>query len=418
VRRHRRRLIKFALATAAITFATAIAPAASAAPENPYALHSMLQVSSPHELKRQMFANAAASGASEIRLDASLGALNNPWISDAMWNGLDDYVSLSREYGIRVLLVLDSSNDPRLETCEPGVDPSTGQCGVTDLADYYTEIAALVQRVRGAIDDFEIVNEPDGQWTFTGTPAQYAGMLSTAYAAVHINDPSGRVVLGGIMTPADQSWLAASFTTPGFDAVHKFDVANVHLRAPLASLPGQLVGWRKFFTFFGDENVPLWVTETGYPSDPAYQYDPGFRGADGPSGQAAQAAFLSKSLPVLLFAGAAKVFVTERDNLSGQYASEGLLGGNVADEAQGTLAPIAKDAFYTFSSLAHSWSPPVARTVDPPPPPPPPATAAPARLPRPVQSLGRAVRRFRAPASLSGRAKASPVHRSRRHRGP
>jgi hypothetical protein len=414
VRRHR----QFALVCAlAIAVATATAPAASAAAENPYALHSMLQVSSPPELKQQMFAQAAAAGASEIRLDASLGALNNPWISDAMWNGLDDYVSLSRQYGVRALIVLNSSNDPRLETCQPGVDPSGGQCGVTDLADYYTEIATLVQRVRGTIDDFEIVNEPDGQWTFTGTPAQYAAMLSTAYAAVHDNDPSGRVVLGGIMTPADRSWLATSFTTPGFDAVHKFDVANVHLRAPLASLPAQLLGWRKFFTFFGDQNVPMWVTETGYPSDPAYQYDPGFRGVDAPSGQAAQAAFLSKSLPGLLFAGAAKVFVTERDNLSGEYASEGLLGGNVADDAQGTPAPIAKNAFYTFSSLAHSWSPPIAPTVDPPELPPPPATAALVRLLRPVRSLGRAVRRFRGRASPSGRAKASPAHRSRRHRG-
>jgi hypothetical protein len=395
-------------------FAIAVAAeAASAAAENPYALHSMLQLGSSPNLKQLMFADAAAAGASEIRVDVSLGALNNPWLARDMWKAVDDYVALSRQYGVKVLLDLNSSNDPRLETCQPGVDGSTAQCGVTDVEGYYEEVAALVQRVSGAIDDFEIVNEPDGQWTFTGTPAQYAAMLATAYAAVHDSDPSGRVVLGGIMTPADESWLGTALTTPGLDAAHKFDVANVHLRGTVADLPRQLLAWRKFFAFVGDANVPLWVTETGYPSDPAYQYDPGFRGADGLSGQAMQAMFLSKSLPVLLFAGAAKVFVTERDNLTGQYASEGLIAGNVSDGAQGPPVAIPKPAYYTFAYLAHAWVPPAA-TADQAPPPA--ATAAPARPRRPVRSLGRAVRRFRGRASPSSRARASHGRRSRTRR--
>jgi hypothetical protein len=376
----------------------------------------MLQLSSSDALKQAMFAQAAAAGASEIRVDVSLGALNNPWISQEMWKRVDDYVSLSRQYEVRVLIDLNSSNDPQLETCQAGVDPSSAQCGVTDLADYYTEVSALVSHVRGAIDDFEIVNEPDGQWTFTGTPAQYAGMLSTAYAAVHDNDPPARVVLGGIMTAADQSWLASVFATPGFDAAHKFDVANVHVRGPLSGLLGQVQAWHKFFMFFGDGGLSLWVTEAGYPSDPAYQYDPAFHGADVASGQAAQAAYLTKALPVLRFAGAAKLFVTERDNLTGQFASEGLLGGNVTDDDQDTPEPVAKPAYYVFSSLAHAWTPPAA-TADPPLPPPPPS-AAPVRPRRPVQSLGRAVRRFRGRASPSIRATASPGRRSRTRRAP
>ena len=40
--------------------------------------------------------------------------------------------------------------------------------------------------------------------------------------------------------------------------------------------------------------VPLWVTEHGYPGDSAYQCDPRFRG-----GEAAQAAYLRRSLPTL-----------------------------------------------------------------------------------------------------------------------
>ena len=65
---------------------------------------------------------------------------------------------------------------------------------------------------------------------------------------------------------------------------------------------------------------PLWVTETGYPADPAWQSDHGFH--DGP---ASQAAWMMRVVPAMLAAGATMVFVTERDSLAGRYASEGIL---------------------------------------------------------------------------------------------
>ena len=373
------------LALACIGLAGAPAPA-SAQPGGPYAIHAMLQLNAPFAFKQAMFAAAATAGASEIRVDASLGALNNPWIESAMWQGLDDYMQLSREYALPVLLDLNASNDSSLETCQPGVAPSNGLCGIGDLTGYSNEVAAVVRHTRGVIDDFEIVNEPDGSWAFTGTPQQYAGMLATAYSAVHDNDPAGRVALGGIMSVNDMSWLATVFATPGYDAAHKFDIANVHLRDALVNLPGEVIAWRKFFTFFGAGNLPLWVTETGYPSDPAYQYDPGFRGTDAATGQAAQANYLAKSLPALLFAGAARVFVTERDNLTGQYASEGLLGGQVTDTQEVDPTVVPKPAYTVFAQLAAGApaaadAPPLAILV--PPPAPPPAPSVPPPVPTP-----------------------------------
>jgi hypothetical protein len=296
-----------------------------------------------------MFATAAAAGAAEIRVDASLGALNNHWISSAMWQDLGDYERLSEEYGVHVLLVLNSSNDPGLETCQPGVDPTSGTCGVTDLTSYGAQVAALVRQCAGVIDDFEVVNEPDGRWSFTGTPQQYAGMLATAYDAVHANDPSGRVLLGGIMSPSDTGWLQQVFATPGFDAAQKFDVASVHLRDTVANMTAQLTAWKAFFAAAGDGSRPLWVTETGYPSDPAHQFDPAFRGTDAVSGLDAQAAYLAQALPALVSGGAARVFVTERDNLGGQYASEGLIGGAVTDNDENDPHAVPKPALSVFS---------------------------------------------------------------------
>ena len=91
--------------------------------------------------------------------------------------------------------------------------------------------------------------------------------------------------------------------------------------------------------------APLWVTEHGYASDPQYQTDPAFGAAK------AQAAYLERSVPALLNAGAARVFVTEHDNLAGAFASEGLLAGGVGDPP--ALEPVVrhKPAAKAFADL-------------------------------------------------------------------
>ena len=403
-----------ATAIAAVGLVCATAPAtASAAPGGPFAMHSMLQLNSPRPFKEAMFAAAAAAGASEIRVDASLGALNNPWIESDMWQGLQDYMQLSQQYGLPVLLDFNSSNDVSLETCPAGADPANGDCAVTNLAGYYNEIAAVVAYTRGVIDDFEIVNEPDGTWTFAGTPQQYAGMLRTAYDAVHATDPAGRVVLGGIMNPSDTTWLTEVFATPGEDAAHAFDVANVHLRDTLANLPGEMLAWRRYFAFFGDVNLPLWVTETGYPADPAYQYDPNFKGTDPTSGAAEQAAYLARELPLLVDDGAARVFVTERDNLGGQFASEGLLTGGVSDANEDDPNPVPRLSYRVFALLCVEF----ANAVIPAPPPllaPAPAPAPTAHVTAaPAHSLGTAARAKRT-SPLAAHARRRPTHARRR----
>ena len=88
------------------------------------------------------------------------------------------------------------------------------------------------------------------------------------------------------------------------------------------------------------------MTEHGYPADPAYQVDPSFTGGD-----AAQAGYLTQSLVDLGEAGAEQVFVTLRDNLEGQYASEGLVH---IDDAPGH-ATTRRESFYAVRRLATNW---------------------------------------------------------------
>jgi hypothetical protein len=133
--------------------------------------------------------------------------------------------------------------------------------------------------------------------------------------------------------------------TPGADAVHKFDIANVHLRGPVGAVVSRYREVRARLAARGF-NGPLWVTEHGYPADPAFQNDLAFTGGD-----ASQAAYLTQSLVGLGEAGAEQAFVTLRDNLGGAYASEGLV--HIEETPQ---APSGRRvSFDAVSRLITSW---------------------------------------------------------------
>jgi hypothetical protein len=212
----------------------------------------------------------------------------------------------------------------------------------------------VAAHARDTITHWEILNEPDGAWAFGGTPEQYAHMLRAAYDAVGTRVPEAVVAMGGVMTPEDPAWLERVLATPGADAAHAFDIANLHLRGRERALPGLLGAWRDRLArdrFAG----PVWVTEHGYPADPAYQVDPAFHGGEG-----AQAAYLTESVLSLAEAGANEIFVTLRDNLDGGFASEGV----VAIDNRAPFAVRRKPAFAAVRRLVDLWDELMAARAD------------------------------------------------------
>jgi hypothetical protein len=321
-----------------------------AAPAGPVAAHSMLQLNSPYSFMQAMFAQAAEMNASAIRLDVAPALVFTNPARPPDFSGLDEVMALSQQYRVPVVGDLFTI-PPWLASCRSPTDTSQmDRCGTDDLAGYRSVITEIVAHADPLIHDWEIWNEPDNGEFFTGTPHQYAEMLRTAHDAIKAIDPQADVLLGGISSTAGMSWLAQVFSTPGADAAHAFDTANIHERGWLYSLAGDVVGWRRFLAAYGFTG-PLWVTEHGYPSDPAYQYDPAYIG-----GPASQAAYLTASIPTLLDAGAAEVFVTERDNLGGQFASEGVLGGHVSDRDQADPQVIQKAAYAVVRAIAGCYA--------------------------------------------------------------
>jgi len=301
-------------------------------------------------MKERIFAEAAASGAELVRVDVELNGVFEGEGSRERpdWRALDEVVELAERHDVGVLGVVLGMPTWLSDCPERGAQAPL--CAARDPAEFGRLAAELAVHARGRVKHWEILNEPDARWAFKGGPEDYARMLSAAYDEIKARVPGAQVVMGGVERPRELDWIRRVLVTPGADAASKFDIAALHLRLrlrnELADLPAYLRAWRELLAEHGFEG-PVWVTEHGYPADPAFQWDPAFRG-----GEPAQAAFLSESLPLLAEAGAAQVFVTLRDNLWGEYLSEGLVH---IDEAQPAGPAARRSSFDVVRSVAGGW---------------------------------------------------------------
>ena len=300
---------------AALVASCLLCASADALPRARYGAHSMLYLDSPYALKVAMFRDARRIGAGWIRLDVAVPEIvESP--TRRNWEALDEYIRLARRYRLRVSAVL-LGTPWWLAKCPPGTAlADTYRCPPADAGTWAGYAAEIAQHARGTIDTWEILNEPDMRGFFTGGPGDYAAMLAASYDAIKRANPSATILAGGVRGLRSRPWLAEALRASG---PHVFDVASVHVRGRADGLASDMGAWRRFFRARGFTG-PLWVTEHGYPSQARWQYDRRFRG-----GSCSQAAYLRFSVPTLLRNGAAKVFVTERDNLTGRYASEGII---------------------------------------------------------------------------------------------
>jgi hypothetical protein len=295
----------------------------------PISAHAMVHTCcTPAAEQERIFSEAKALGAGYVRVDVELNGIFGGL--GTHWGGLDKVIAMSKKYDLPVLAILLTPRDD------------------TDADEFASRSGEVVDHAGGAIDYWEVRNEPDGDWAFAGTAEDYARILSATYDAIKMRRPGARVVLGGLMRPHEPEWLQRVFDTPGADAIHKFDVANVHLRGPVDAVVrryGEFRSWLAARGFTG----PLWVTEHGYAADPAFQSDAAYRGGD-----AAQAAYLTQTLVGLGEVGAPQVFVTLHDGgLDGEYATEGL---ERIDETPGGDYPVTRrPSFAALRRLVDGW---------------------------------------------------------------
>jgi hypothetical protein len=193
---------------------------------------------------------------------------------------------------------------------------------------------------------WELGNEPDSPSTFAGGAAAYARGAALAADGIRAARPDARIAIGGF-AHLDAAFIGAALHDPDYPLIDRIDIANIHLRGTREEV---LAGFAAAQAVYRDAGVdaPLWVTETGYPSRPSHQPEPGFQG-----GPVDQARWLDGTLRALVDAGADAVFVSFRDNHefghASPFGSEGVVRWPRLD-ADGRVRP--KPAFAMLRRLA------------------------------------------------------------------
>jgi hypothetical protein len=306
-------------------------------------------------LQERLFEEAEASGAEYVRVDVELHGIFGAAADRPDWSHLDRMIERAERHDVKLLAIIRGTPAWLSECPDRGAKASI--CAPRDPEAWGELAGEVAAHARGSIDHWEILNEPDARWAFLGSAEDYARMLSASYDAIKARAPDAKVVFGGVERPREHDWITRVFATPGADAAQKFDIAAIHLRLRLRNEVGELAEWLtvwdQLLRRYGFDG-PIWVTEHGYPADPAFQWDPAYRGTDAATGAAQQAALLRRSTRLLAQVGAAQIFVTLRDNLYGEFLSEGIVH---VDESQPTYPATRRPAFGVLRDLAIRWDP-------------------------------------------------------------
>src|SRR5215213_1842279 len=194
----------------AVACAGATATPAAAAPISSAA--QLFTCCTPEPLQDRYLAEAEASGAEYVRVDVELhGIFGTPDSPD--WSRLDRLIELAKSHHVKLLGIIRGT-PTWLSDC-PRRGPKVALCAPRDPAKWGDLAGQVAAHARGAIDRWEILNEPDAYWAFTGSAEDYARMLSAAHDAIKAQAPDAQVVFGGVERPREHEWITRVFATPG-----------------------------------------------------------------------------------------------------------------------------------------------------------------------------------------------------------
>jgi hypothetical protein len=331
-----------------LVFLAAASPAASGATGTygqRLGSHTMLYLDSTPEQQRAVFRATAEAGVGSLRMDLAVGHVFPRGGPD--FSAVDRVNALAAEYDLDVLGVI-TTTPWYIGDCPPGVDDRHAErCApAPEYERRWRRMVGRLARRASNVQRWELGNEPDG-FGFAAGPREYARWAALAAAGIRAARPGATIALGGLAHFTNESFVAQALNDPAYPLRPLIDVANVHVREPLGTLQSTVASARALFHRRGFDG-PLWVTETGYPSRPEHQWEPGFQG-----GARDQGRWLSRGVRALVAGGAERVFVTFRDTRefgrASPFASEGVLQWPRLDRA-GRARP--KPAYWALRRLA------------------------------------------------------------------
>lgn len=269
---------------------------------------------------RASFARARDAGVDWMRIDF-FWHLIEPSQGRLQWSRYDAITQAAKANGITLLGILDytapwaTRNPAARDDKQPPRDP----------ASFVRYAAQTVERYRDGVAAWQVWNEPDHPSFWKGSAEEYARLLALVYPAIKAASPAAQVVVGGLAEggAADPRFLESVLKVCRDIGQPCFDVFAFHtnFHSP-ADVRRQFATNRQRLGAFG-LTPPIWITEASYTSDARQQTLPGYQ-----DGEAAQARYLTDTVPLSLELGAARVFwATLYDYRAehGRYTASGLL---------------------------------------------------------------------------------------------
>jgi len=131
-------------------------------------------------------------------------------------------------------------------------------------------VYTVVSRYRDRVKHWEMWNEPEWNYFWTGTPTDYAQLLKVGYQATKDACPDCTVLFGGLhywANPDFYKWvlniLDDDTTAPQNN--YFFDVMSVHLYSRSANTYDEVNNIRSGMNVYNVADHPIWLTETGVP---------------------------------------------------------------------------------------------------------------------------------------------------------
>jgi hypothetical protein len=272
--------------------------------------HSMVYLNSAPAEQETAFRATAAAGVRFMRMDFNLTQVYR--FDGEDFSAVDRVNALSDRYGVEVLAVVITT-PWYIAACPDGSTDHLDRCApAPEHEDTWRRMVARVAQRASSVRFWELGNEPDIGFGFIGPPADYARWAGIAAEAIRAARPDAHIAISGFAR-LDASYITSALHDPAHPLIDRIDIASIHLRGSLRRVRSNLARAFRLYRRAGFVG-PVWVTETGYPSEP--------------HGLRAQARWLRRGLRSLVDGGAGAVFVSLRDNPElgpGPYASEGIL---------------------------------------------------------------------------------------------
>ena len=131
-------------------------------------------------------------------------------------------------------------------------------------------VYTTVFRYKDQVKHWEMWNEPEWDYFWTGTSTEYAQLLKVGYQATKAACPDCTVLFGGLHYWANTSYYRWVLNTINDDPAapssnYFFDVMSVHLYSRSASIYDEVNNIRSGMSDYNVGDHPLWLTETGVP---------------------------------------------------------------------------------------------------------------------------------------------------------